>query len=188
MPPRMLPTATPRFPAVAALIVIATSGRLVATASTMMPPSALPSLSREERMSVVSASLTPAIQITPAHPAKIASKTGRLSLSNISSSLSVDDRRVAGFSEPKDRAFPAILGTDRSPRKHRTRACRGFERLISSRSRGNLRLQSSVTCSSRIIAVTGAISAYRGRKARPAFTRLLASKCSSQLVRMKTRS
>lgn len=60
MPPRMLPTATPRSPLQAAFPVMANSGRLVVIASKMTPPSTRPKPSRVESTSVMSESLTPA--------------------------------------------------------------------------------------------------------------------------------
>jgi hypothetical protein len=66
MPPRMLPAATSSEPETAALTVMAISGRLVATARTMSPPSALPRWSRESRTSVVFDSWMPATQMTAA--------------------------------------------------------------------------------------------------------------------------
>ena len=59
MPPRMLPTATPMLPDRDALATIAISGRLVAIASRMRPPSAEPSPSRIVNTSVWSESTMP---------------------------------------------------------------------------------------------------------------------------------
>ena len=70
MPPRMLPTATPRLPDSAALAMMAISGRLVATASRISPPSAEPRCSRVDSTSVWSDSWMPATQIAPAAPMK----------------------------------------------------------------------------------------------------------------------
>ena len=53
MPPIRLPAARPRFPESTAEIVIASSGRLPAIASRIMPPSASPRPSRLSSASVV---------------------------------------------------------------------------------------------------------------------------------------
>ncbi len=52
MPPRMLPIATERSPEIAALTVMAVSGRFVATASMIVPPSASPRCNRVDSTSV----------------------------------------------------------------------------------------------------------------------------------------
>src|SRR5213078_2753544 len=62
----MLPIARPRLWLTAAVNVIAISGRFVAIASRISPPSAWPSPSRSESTSVVSESLIPASQIATA--------------------------------------------------------------------------------------------------------------------------
>src|SRR3954470_18969566 len=66
IPPRMLPIAIPRSPENAALAVIAISGRLVAIASRIRPPSACPRPRREARTSVASECRTPASQTAAA--------------------------------------------------------------------------------------------------------------------------
>src|SRR4051812_9075575 len=77
MPPRMLPTATPTLPDSDALATIAISGRFVASASRIRPPSADPRCSRVASTSVWSESWMPATQIAAAAAAKIASRTSR---------------------------------------------------------------------------------------------------------------
>ena len=62
---------------VAALTVMAISGRLVATASTTMPPIALPRCSFASMTSVVFDSWMPAIQITAAPATKISASMPR---------------------------------------------------------------------------------------------------------------
>src|SRR4051794_10687361 len=80
MPPRMLPTATSVCPATDALTTIAISGRFVAIASRISPPSADPRCSRSDSKSVWSESWTPATQIAAAADRKISTSTatGRL--------------------------------------------------------------------------------------------------------------
>src|SRR4051794_17628811 len=79
MPPRMLPTATPRLPDSDALATMAISGRLVAIANRMSPPSADPRWRRVDNTSVWSDSAMPAIQIAAAAAMKAAANahTGR---------------------------------------------------------------------------------------------------------------
>ena len=79
MPPRMLPTATSMAPLIAAVTVMAISGRFVATASTIRPPRALPRCSRSSRTSVVFDSWIPAIQMTAPATTKMttSSQSGR---------------------------------------------------------------------------------------------------------------
>src|SRR5690349_1511802 len=71
MPPRMLPTATPMLPASAALTVIASSGRFVATASRITPPSAVPRCHRVASTSVWLDNEIPAIQTVTAATRKM---------------------------------------------------------------------------------------------------------------------
>ena len=70
MPPRTLPTATPRLPAAAALTVMAISGRFVATARMISPPKALPMCQRASSTSVVFESWMPATHTTAAAATK----------------------------------------------------------------------------------------------------------------------
>jgi hypothetical protein len=58
----MLPVAMSRFPWIAAVVMIAISGRLVAIASRIAPPIASPRPKRFERTSVAFESLMPASQ------------------------------------------------------------------------------------------------------------------------------
>jgi len=76
MPPIRLPAASPRFPFAAAETVIATSGRLPATASRTTPPRASPRLKRRSRTSVVFDSAVPAIQVAIAPAAKTTTRIG----------------------------------------------------------------------------------------------------------------
>src|SRR3954468_21042746 len=96
MPPRMLPNAMARSPCHAALAVIAISGRLVAMASRMTPPSASPRPKRAASTSVVSASLTPATQMVAAEARKIATRIGTGRVSNIPC-LAFDFVRLRGL-------------------------------------------------------------------------------------------
>src|SRR6059058_2189740 len=75
----MFPTATPTLPESDALGTIAISGRFVASARRIRPPSAEPRCSRAESTSVWSESWTPAAQIAPAQARKTRSRTGVLS-------------------------------------------------------------------------------------------------------------
>jgi len=77
MPPRMFPIAIPSWCERAALAVIAISGRLVAIASRISPPSASPSPSRVDSTSVVFERWIPATHTAPAAAAKIATSSGR---------------------------------------------------------------------------------------------------------------
>jgi hypothetical protein len=72
----MLPTATPTLPDTAALTVIAISGRFVAIASMINPPSAAPKCSCSDSTSVWSDSWIPATQMAAAAATKINSSTG----------------------------------------------------------------------------------------------------------------
>src|SRR5690242_4527554 len=82
MPPRMFPTATPTLCAADALTTMAISGRLVATASRIRPPSAAPRWSLVDSTSVWLDSWIPATQIAAAAMTKINNKTsvGRLAI------------------------------------------------------------------------------------------------------------
>jgi hypothetical protein len=75
-PPIRFPAAMPRFPATAAEIVIASSGRLPATDSRIIPPSASPSPYRSSSRSVALARFTPATQVASAAARKMASSAG----------------------------------------------------------------------------------------------------------------
>ena len=75
--------ATPRLLESAALAVMAISGRLVTMARRIRPPKASPKPKREESTSVVLDSFTPAIHTTAAAPAKINTKVGKDSESNM---------------------------------------------------------------------------------------------------------
>ncbi len=77
IPPRMLPTATSRLPDIAADTVMAISGRLVATASTMSPPRALPRCSRASRTSVAFESWMPATHTTAAAATKMTTRRAK---------------------------------------------------------------------------------------------------------------
>src|SRR4051812_23074621 len=79
MPPRMFPTATETSPESAAVPVMASSGRLVATARRIRPPSAVPRYQRSLRTSVVSERAIPAPQTTAADPRKITRSSHELS-------------------------------------------------------------------------------------------------------------
>jgi hypothetical protein len=107
MPPRMLPTATDTSPDSAALTVMAISGRFVATASTMSPPSALPMCSRSSSTSVVFESWMPATQVTAAAATKITirSQRGRESTRRGNSS-----RRAVSGSGPRRSAVARERG------------------------------------------------------------------------------
>src|SRR6266550_259350 len=76
IPPIRFPAARPRWPLEAAEIVIASSGRLPATASRMIPPSSSPKPRRTSSASVVFDSATPAIHVTPAAAAKTTTSSG----------------------------------------------------------------------------------------------------------------
>jgi len=71
MPPSRLPTAMPRLWWIAAVEVMAISGRLVPTASKIVPASACPRWKRLERESVVSDSQMPAAQTIAAETTKM---------------------------------------------------------------------------------------------------------------------
>ena len=75
MPPIRFPAARPRFPWAAAETVIATSGRLPAIASRIIPPSASPRPKRRSITSVVRESAIPAPQVATAAPAKSSTST-----------------------------------------------------------------------------------------------------------------
>ncbi len=79
MPPIRFPAASPRWPDSAAEMVTANSGRLPATASSTIPPSASPIPSRLSISSVDFASSTPAPQVAPeaATNTRSTRKTGR---------------------------------------------------------------------------------------------------------------
>ena len=66
MPPIRLPAARPRLPCAAADTVIASSGRLPATASSRTPPSSSPRPSLKSSASVVFERLMPASHVAPA--------------------------------------------------------------------------------------------------------------------------
>src|SRR5437588_9141199 len=66
IPPIRLPAARPRFPRAAAETVIASSGRLPATARNSIPPSSSPRPSRATSASVVFERLVPATHVAPA--------------------------------------------------------------------------------------------------------------------------
>src|SRR3954452_15508514 len=72
MPPTRLPTARPTLPLAAAVIVMTSSGRSVASESRIRPPIAAPSPSRASSASVELESRIPASQIATAEAAKIA--------------------------------------------------------------------------------------------------------------------
>src|SRR3954451_3660638 len=75
MPPIRLPAASPRFPAAAAETVIATSGRVPATARKSRPPRSEPSPSRTSSASVVFERRTPAPQVAAAAAANTATRS-----------------------------------------------------------------------------------------------------------------
>src|SRR5512144_2534557 len=72
----MFPIAIPRLLLAAAVTVIAISGRFVAIASRISPPSASPSPRRDESTSLVSESSIPATQTAPAPPRKMSTSQG----------------------------------------------------------------------------------------------------------------
>src|SRR6266545_3233918 len=76
IPPIRLPAARSRLPPSAADTVIATSGRLPATASRMRPPSSSPNPSRRSSASVVFESSTPASHVATAPPRKTSRSSG----------------------------------------------------------------------------------------------------------------
>src|SRR3954454_12702005 len=118
IPPRMLPTATPRSPDQAAPAVIAISGRLVAIASRMTPPSASPSPKRTEITSVVLESWIPATQITAADAAKMATRATIGRWANTSAGLAAILVVVHRHRRP---AHPfMIVGVDRGDRAARS--------------------------------------------------------------------
>ena len=94
MPPRMLPIASPRLWLRAAVKVIAISGRFIAIASRISPPSAWPRPSRDESTSVVSESLIPASQIAIAAAAKIRINQGSESEPNTAEDSTLRPHRL----------------------------------------------------------------------------------------------
>ena len=78
MPPRMLPVAMSKLCWTAAALTIAISGRLVATANRISPPSASPSPKRESISSVVLESWMPANQMAHAEAMNTPPRTGKL--------------------------------------------------------------------------------------------------------------
>ena len=82
IPPRMFPIAIPRLCESAAETTIAISGRLVAIASRIAPPSASPRPSRVSSTSVELERWMPATQIAPAATAKIRTSGTRPRLEN----------------------------------------------------------------------------------------------------------
>jgi hypothetical protein len=83
------------LPEIAALTVIAISGRLVATESRTTPPSAAPRWSRSASTSVYLDSEMPAPQITAAEARKIASRT-REGRDDMELSLGIEGTREVG--------------------------------------------------------------------------------------------
>ena len=75
MPPMRLPAARPRLPLEAAETVIASSGRLPATARRTTPPRASPRPKRRSMKSVVFESAVPAIQVATAAATKTSTST-----------------------------------------------------------------------------------------------------------------
>src|SRR5579884_1471075 len=76
MPPIRLPAASPRFPCAAAETVIASSGRLPASARSSRPPSSSPSPRRVSSTSVVFESAIPATHVAAAPAAKTTTRSG----------------------------------------------------------------------------------------------------------------
>src|SRR4051794_17077994 len=106
MPPTRLPTARPALPLAAAVIVITSSGRSVASDSSIRPPIAAPSPSRVSSASVEFESRIPATQIATAEPRKIAtSQTAARSATRSSP-------RVCGVArDPRARAARVVAPT-----------------------------------------------------------------------------
>jgi hypothetical protein len=106
MPPTRVPTATDRLFDAAAPTVIATSGRLVAKASRIRPPSADPRCSRASSASVALDSWMPATQITTAAATNTAT----------SASDDIYTPRSAGRSQPFSPRFtPPRLASVKRP-------------------------------------------------------------------------
>ncbi len=96
IPPIRLPAAMSRWPSTAAETVIATSGKLPATASSSNPPSSSPRPRRESSALVVFDNATPATQMATAPPAN--TKTSRGVVKTLPPGES------AGDEQPRDRA------------------------------------------------------------------------------------